>query len=57
MTAAAPELGTLCNAVRFGVDWRPLAGFRPEDSGSWLERVAGDVVINESVRAHNKANS
>ena len=43
------------NAVRLGMDWRPIFGLRAEDAGTLVERVATEVVLEAAVESHNKA--
>lgn len=35
------------------MDWRPLAGLTPDDSGTFIEKVLAAVVLGAAVEAHN----
>ena len=41
------------NAVRMNMDWRPVAGLRPEDAGTFVERVLALTVLAAAVEANN----
>lgn len=50
----APTRAHCLNAVRLGMDWRPLAGLTPEDADTEVERVLVVEVLAAAVAAHNE---
>ena len=47
-------IGRAVNAVRMGVDWRPVVGLTRRHEGSVIERVLAWVVVDRAVEENNK---